>query len=133
MGGPKSIVEFVTTSFLSPFGVLILISAILAFFIAVSVISRGNGPLAGVALILAVLMPAMLGVLGMLTGWVNALLVMSTSDTQMKAADFAAGLAGSVLQMSVALWLSMPTLLVCIVGAWMRSLRHDRVTAAPLK
>ena len=47
MGGQKSYLEFFSTAFMSPFGVLILIAAILSFFIAITVISRGNGPLAG--------------------------------------------------------------------------------------
>ena len=114
---------------LGPFGIHVVGTALLAFILTVLILWRGKGNFAGVALVLVVFSPLMVGMFAGLHLGSRSLLIVarfaleagdklkvSPADHYMLALDM-------ISPISTALFLSAPTYLLAMIGAFIKAMR----------
>ncbi|MGV3605374.1 MAG: hypothetical protein ACO1RA_03130 [Planctomycetaceae bacterium] len=105
-------------------GILLLpFAAILSFAITLFLVSRRHGRLSGSALLLLVMLPILAGFYCMLESVIGMLIVFSRvgDDVTLKPSEVAEGISGSLLALHTGFTLSVPTILIALVGLVFRA------------
>lgn len=105
-------------------GVLLLpFAAILSFAITLFLVSRRHGRLSGSALLLLAMLPILAGFYCMLDSVIGTLIVLSRvgDDVTLKPSEVAEGISGSLLALHTGITLSVPTILIALVGLVFRA------------
>ncbi|MFO0884291.1 MAG: hypothetical protein U0894_08895 [Pirellulales bacterium] len=105
-------------------GILLLpFAAILSFAITLFLVSRRHGRLSGSALLLLAMLPILAGFYCMLESVIGMLIVFSRAgdDVTLKPSEVAEGTSGSLLALHTGITLSVPTILIALVGLVFRA------------
>ena len=124
-----SLLSWIVESLSGPFTLLLLLSGVVCFVVALILVRRGKGPLAAAALVLVVHVPIFIGVFAGLYGSLNALRAVATSVGTPKPSEVAAIVVAVLLGPIVGILLALPGYAVAVVGGFVRSIgdRAERV------
>lgn len=109
--------------------VLLPLAAMICCLVALFIVVRGKGSLAGAALVLVVHVPFMIGLYAAFGGLINVFAVIAMSANPVKPSELAEGFSTSVVAPQVALLLTVPLYAVAIFGSLIRSLVSDQRVA----
>lgn len=102
---------------------LLPVVAIFSFAITLYLVSRRHGRLSGSALLLLAMLPILAGFYCMLDSVIGTLIVLSRvgDDVTLKPSEVAEGISGSLLALHTGITLSVPTILIALVGLVFRA------------
>lgn len=118
----QSLAEFYYSALGIRYALLLLLSALLSFAIALAVVIKGKGPTVGPALVLSTLMPLGVAFLSFVDGLLSSYMVISKSTTTPSPEILAVAWTYSLASLHVGLLLAIPTFLVAVFGASIRAL-----------
>ena len=104
--------------------VLLLLAAVIGFVVTLIVVIRGRGHLATAALLLAVLLPLLVGVEATVDGAMAASEVIAASGATPKPSEIARAVSMSLASLKVAMSLTAPIIIMAVVGSLLRSLTN---------
>ena len=104
------------------YGLLLPLVAAIAFILTVIIVLRGRGPYATAALLLIVPMPLIVGMVGVVDGLMNSLMVIAMSSSSPKPSVFAQGISTSLVTAMVGFLLMFPSYMLAMLGMFARSL-----------
>jgi hypothetical protein len=109
--------------------VLLLLSGLVSFLLALLLVIRGKGPFLGVALFLIVHVPMLIGVYAAVEGVINMYSLISMSAGTPKPSEIAAGISTSLVSITVGMFLTIPGYAVAAIGSLVRALNTRGVTS----
>jgi hypothetical protein len=102
--------------------ILLPLAGLVSFLIALIVVIRGKGPMAGPCLILVVHIPMLIGVFAAIQGAIASYMVIAISDTAPKPSEIALGVSTALAAPMVAMVLTVPSYVVAVFGSLIRAL-----------
>lgn len=107
------------------YSLLLPFVAAIAFILTVIIVLRGRGPYATAALLLIVPMPLIVGMVGVVDGLMNSLMVIAMSSTSPKPSALAEGVSTSLVTAMAGFLLMFPTYMLAMLGMFARSLGRN--------
>lgn len=101
---------------------LLPLAALVSFVVALIIVVRGRGPLAGAALLFIVPMPFLVGIYGAIEGAIEMYQVVAAISTQPKASEMARGISMTLATPLVGMLLMVPAYAVAVVGLFIRAM-----------
>ena len=101
----------------------LLLAGIIGFVLALIIVRRGKGPMAGAALLLVVHLPLLIGLFAASQGMISFLLLWAWGPA--KAEDLMRAIARALVTPTVSLLVMIPSYAVGAVGALIRALSAD--------
>ncbi len=108
------------------YAMLLSLAGLLSFVLALFIVLRGKGPLAGSALMLIVHVPLLIGVYAAIDGLMRVYLVIAGSDVTVKASEVANGYSTALVAPLVGMALMVPGYAIAALGSLIRSLSENR-------
>ena len=121
---PRTYLEWILSA-LGPYGLLLPLVGLVAFALALFIVIRGRGPMAGAALVFIVPMPLALGLFAAAQAAINSFSVVALGDIQLKSSDVAQTISECLVLPEIGMLLTVPAYLVALIGLVVRSLRDD--------
>ena len=104
------------------YAVLLTLTGLLSFVIALIVVLRGRGPMAAAALLLIVHVPLLIGLFAAIQGAISSYTVIAVSSTAPKPSEVAMGISTALVAPMVAMILMIPGYAIATIGSIIRSL-----------
>jgi hypothetical protein len=124
---PQSFLSWVLAALGFKYAILLAVSALVSFVLTVIVVVRGKGAMAGVALLLTIPIPMLIGVFAAIEGGVSSFPVIATLGKESAPGQVAAFLISTLLVAPmVGMALMAPSYILAILVSFFRSLSADR-------
>lgn len=104
------------------YAVLMPLSGLVSFLLALLLVLRGRGPFLGIALFLIVHVPLLIGVYAAVQGVISMYSLISQSAGTPKPSEIAAGISISLVPITVGIFFLIPSYSVAAIGSLVRSL-----------
>jgi hypothetical protein len=117
----KSLLKFYFDALGLEFALLLPLAGLAAFLLALVLVIRGRGPMAGVALLLAVSLPMLVGIYAAIDGAIQAYMVIATSPVIPKQSEVAEGWSMALVAPQIGMYFMAPAFLVALVGTTVRT------------
>jgi hypothetical protein len=117
----QSLVSWITTSLGFKYTILLPLSALAGFVLTLIIVTRGKGPMAGVALVFSVPIPLLVGVFAAIEGGVNSFREIAAFAQEPATTKIAAAISTCLVAPMVGMLLTAPSYIVATVGALSRS------------
>ncbi len=101
------------------YSILLSLSGLLSFVIALIIVRRGKGPMAAAALVLIVHVPLLIGLYATIEGLMQTCTIMHGGPP--RSAELASGIGTSLVAPKVALLLMIPGYATAVIGAFLRA------------
>jgi hypothetical protein len=121
----QSFLSWIFTALGFKYAILLPVSALVVFVLTLIVVVRGKGPMAGVALMLIVPVPLLIGVLAAIEGGIRSYMVLATVPTDPTPGQSAAILSTLLVAPLVGMLLMAPSYVLATLGSFIRSLSAD--------
>jgi hypothetical protein len=121
-----SFLTWVLTALGYKYAILLPASALVGLVLTLIVVVRGKGPLAGVALMLIVPVPFLIGVFAAIEGGIRSYMVIATLPTDPPPGQSAAIVSTLLVAPMVGIVLMAPSYALATLGSLFRSLSADR-------
>ena len=118
----QSLFHWMFTSLGFPYLLLLPLAGLLSFLLALLVVIRGKGSMAGAALILIVHVPFLIGVFAAIQGAIASYTVIATSAMTPKPSELAAGISTALVAPMIGMLLMVPGYLTAALGAFVRAI-----------
>lgn len=122
MAPQESFLQFVVSSLGVRYSILLTFATVGAFLIVAAMLLRGRGAWAAAATLLAVTLPAFVGVLAFVDGMLSSFLVVARSNATPQPAAWAEGLAMSLVSVNLGMFLTGTLLFIALIGLTVRAL-----------
>jgi hypothetical protein len=109
--------------------ILLPLAGILSFLLALLVVTRGKGPIAGAALLLVVNVPLFVGIFSAIQGLISSYVVIAQSGATPKPFDVTAAMATALIAPLIAMLFMVPGYLVALVGSLVQALGQPQERA----
>ncbi len=110
---------------LGPYGVLLAVAGLVSAVVALTIVLRGKGPLAAVALVLVVPLPLLIGVVGAWHGACSSFGTIGLSGADVKSSEIAAALSDILVRPIAGALLMTPGYVIAAGGAFIRAITLD--------
>ncbi len=117
----QSLLSWMFTALGFPYVILLPLAGLLSFLLALVIVLRGKGPMAGAALILIVHVPLFIGVFAAIQGAIASYTVIAMSASTPKPSEVAAGISTALVAPLVGMLLMVPGYATAALGAFIRS------------
>lgn len=104
------------------YSVVLPLSGLVSFLLALLLVIRGRGPFLGVALFLIVHVPMLIGVYAAVQGVISMYSLISMSAGTPKPSEIAAGISTALVSITVGMFLMIPGYAVAAIGSLVRAL-----------
>ena len=104
-----------------PCVILLPLTALVCFVLALIIVVRGKGPMAAASLILIVHIPLLIGVFAAIQGGIASYTVIAMSAATPKPAEVAAGISTALVAPMVGMILMIPGYATAALGSFVRS------------
>lgn len=106
---------------LGPYGILLPLTGLMCFLLALILVLRGKGPMAAAGLILIVHVPFLIGVLAAIQGGIASYTIIAASEIPPKPSEVAAGISTALFAPLVGMFVMVPSYATAALGAFIRS------------
>ena len=120
-----SFLSWIIESLSGPLLLLLLLSGVMCFIVALILVRRGEGPFAAAALVLIVNVPVFIGVFAGMYGSLSALRAVALSVGTPKPSEVVAIVVAVLLGPLLGILLALPGYAVAASGAYLRAIRSD--------
>jgi hypothetical protein len=121
----QSLLQFYVSALGPTYLVLLPLAALVGFVVTLIVVIRGRGPMAVAALVLAAMLPLLVGIESTIDGMMASSMIFAKSAAQAKSSEVAHSVSMSLASLKVAFWLTAPIVLLAVVGSLARSLINN--------
>ena len=115
-----------------PYVILLSLTGVLCFLLALIVVLRGKGPMAAASLVLIVHVPLLIGIFAAIQGGIASYTVIATGAAPPKPSEVAAGISTALVAPLVAMIFMIPGYATAALGAFIRCLVTKTETSQPL-
>jgi hypothetical protein len=121
----QSFLSWIFTALGFKYAILLPVSALVGLVLTLIVVVRGKGPMAGVALVLIIPAPLLIGVFAAIEGGISSYKVIATLPTDPAPGQGAAVISTLLVAPMVGMLLMAPTYILATLGSLFRSLSAD--------
>ena len=111
--------------------ILLPLAGLICFLLALTIVMRGNGPMAAASLILIVNVPLLIGIFAAIQGAVASFTIIAMSGATPKPSEVAVGISTALAAPLVAILLMVPGYATAAIGAFIRSLQPNAKSNKP--
>lgn len=117
----QNLLSWIFTALGFPYVILLPLSGLISFLLALIVVLRGRGPMAAASLILIVHIPLLIGVFAAIQGGIASYTVIAMSSIAPKPSEVAAGISTALIAPMVGMLLMIPGYATAALGSFVRS------------
>lgn len=114
-----------------PYVILLPLTGLLCFVLALIVVFRGKGPMAAASLILIVHIPLLIGVFAAIQGSIASYTVVAMGSATPKPSEVAAGISTALVAPMVGMLLMIPGYATAALGSFVRSIVANAEGSTP--
>jgi len=118
----RSLLSWVLNSLGIPCLILLLLTGLVCFVLALIIVVRGRGPMAVAALVLTVHAPILIGLAVSLQSAITSYTLIATSGTAPKPSDVAVGISSALVAPLLGIGMAIPAYATAVIGAFIRCL-----------
>lgn len=122
---PQSFLSWILTALGFKYAILLPVSALVGFVLTLIVVVRGKGPTAGVALVLIIPVPLLIGVFAAIEGGISSFKEIATRATDPAPGQVAAIISTLLVAPMVGMVLMAPSYILAILVSSVRSFSAD--------
>jgi len=127
----QSFLSWILTALGFKYAILLPVSALVCFVLTLIVVVRGKGPMAGVALVLIIPVPLLIGVFAAIEGGISSYKVIATLATDPAPGQVAAVISTLLVAPMVGMLLMAPSYILATLGSLFRSFSADPESLTP--
>lgn len=120
-----SYLSWILTALGYKYSILLPLSALVGFVFTLIIVLRGKGSMAGVALLLIIPVPFLMGVFAAVEGGISAYRIIATLENTPSPGHFAAVISTLLVAPMVGMLLMVPGYVLATLGAFFRSFSAD--------
>ena len=117
----QSLLSWMFTALGFPYVILLPLTGVMCFVLALLIVVRGKGPMAAASLILVVHIPPLIGVFAAIQGAIASYTVIAMSAATPKPSEVAAGISTALVAPMVGMLLMIPGYATAVLGSFVRS------------